>query len=341
MSTQPLAIANTGLVTAIGLNAPAACAAIRTGLTNPSQSRFMNSLGELIVNHAVPLAQSWRGRQRLLQMAAMAAQECLAQVDRSQWGEIPLLLCVAEEGRPGRMMGLDGPLFTDLCTLMEAQFSNDSRVVPHGRVSAAVALLQARRLIYQANVPATLIVAVDSLLTWPTLRELDKQRRLLSTANSNGFLPGEGAAAVLVSRPSQPGQLTITGLGFAKESAPITSEEPLRGDGLSRAIKDALAEAGCDMFDMDLRIADLSGEQYYFKEAALALSRTLKRRKETFDIWHPADCVGEIGSAIGPAMLAVASAGVRKGYAPGNTILLHASNDAGQRAAMVARHWVN
>ncbi|HKE96693.1 MAG TPA: hypothetical protein VKB34_20455, partial [Povalibacter sp.] len=263
------------------------------------------------------------------------------QRERTQWNGIPMLLCVAEESRPGRPAGLDGSLLDELWALLDTRFSSDSRVIPHGRVSVAVALLQARRLIYESNVEAVLIVASDSLLTWPTLREFDRQQRLLSGANSNGFLPGEGAAALLVTRPAESGQMVVTGLGFATETATISSEEPLRAEGLSRAINGALAEAGCDMLDMDLRITDLSGEQYYFKEAALALSRTLKRRKETFDIWHPADCVGEIGSGIGPAMLAVADASVRKGYGPGPSILLHVSNDGGQRAAIVLRKWVN
>jgi len=71
------------------------------------------------------------------------------------------------------------------------------------------------------------------------------------------------------------------------------------------------------------------------------LSRTLRRRKEEFDLWHPAECIGEVGSAIGPAMIAVAEAATRKAYAPGPTVLLHAANDAGQRAAIIMRFTVS
>jgi len=91
---------------------------------------------------------------------------------------------------------------------------------------------------------------------------------------------------------------------------------------------------------MSWRIADLSGEQYYFKEAALALQKTLRRRQEAMDLWHPAECIGETGSAIGPAMLGVAAAACHKQYAPGPQILLHTANDAGERAAIVARYSV-
>jgi 3-oxoacyl-[acyl-carrier-protein] synthase-1 len=186
-----------------------------------------------------------------------------------------------------------------------------------------------------------LIVAADSLLTWPTLKTFEEHERLLANRNSNGFVPGEAASALLVSRSAAGPHLEIVGLGFATEPATIEKEEPLRGIGLSLAIDQALQDAGCEMHNMDFRITDISGEQYYFKEAALALSRTLKQRKEEFDIWQPAECIGEVGSAIGPAMLAVAEASGRKAYAPGPAMLVHGANDDGQRAAIVARYVVS
>jgi 3-oxoacyl-[acyl-carrier-protein] synthase-1 len=169
----------------------------------------------------------------------------------------------------------------------------------------------------------------------------EEGERLLTANNSNGFMPGEAASGLLVAPPTSGARLTIAGLGFATEKANIEQDEPLRGDGLSQAIVQALGEAGCEMHDIDFRITDISGEQYYFKEAALALSRVLRRRKEEFDIWHPAECIGECGCAVGPAMIAVAEASARKAYAPGPTMLVHAANDAGQRAAIVTRYMVS
>ena len=92
------------------------------------------------------------------------------------------------------------------------------------------------------------------------------------------------------------------------------------------------------MHDMDFRITDNSGEQYYFKEAALALSRTLRVRKEEFDIWHPAECTGETGAAAGLAIICDAKAACEKRYTKGSNILAHMANDAGQRAALTLKH---
>lgn len=339
MSISPSAIAirRTGLVTSVGLNSAASCAAIRAKVTNPSETRFIDSEGERIMAHAVPLEKPWRGRARLVRMAALAAQECLAGVARERWGEIPLLLCVAEHERPGRLQGLDDLLFDELQDLLGASFSGDSLVVAHGRVSALVALAQAQRLIGSESVPLVLIVAVDSLLEWPTLGAYERGNRLLTAENSNGFIPGEGAGALLVGSAGGEGGLLCAGIGFGIEKAHIGTEEPLRGDGLSAAIEAGLAQAGCAMHDIDYRVTDLSGEQYYFKEATLALARTLRQRKESFDIWHPAECIGEAGALAGAAVLAVADAAGRRGYAPGPAVLVHMANDAGQRASAVMR----
>ncbi|MBF3170973.1 hypothetical protein HKT40_24410, partial [Pseudomonas aeruginosa] len=103
--------------------------------------------------------------------------------------------------------------------------------------------------------------------------------------------------------------------------------------GLSQAVRAALAEAGCGLEQMDYRLTDISGEQYYFKEASLTLSRNLRVLKPKFDLWHPADCIGECGAAIGPALLAVALAASRKGYGDGPNVFCHLGNDAGERAA--------
>ncbi|AKJ29688.1 3-oxoacyl-ACP synthase [Caldimonas brevitalea] len=335
MSTYPLAFHRTGLVTAVGLEAASACAAMRCKLTNPSETRFIDSRGEWIMAHQVPLEQPWLGRAKLAKMAAMAIREALSDVPAVDWPNIPLLLCVAEKERPGRTDGLDDTLPRDIERELGQCFDARSAVVPHGRVAVAVALSQARALIYQQRVPYVLIAAADSLLSWPTLSHYDQRRRLLTATNSNGFLPGEGAGALLVGQPSGSSfELHCQGLGFAVEDAHIDSEEPLRAEGLTQAVKHALAEAGCEMHDIDYRITDLSGEQYYFKEAALALARTLRRRKEEFDLWHPAECTGEAGALAGAAVIALADAAGRKGYTRGPAILAHMANDGGQRAAL-------
>jgi 3-oxoacyl-[acyl-carrier-protein] synthase-1 len=255
-------------------------------------------------------------------------------VPKDDWVQIPVLLCVAEADRPGRLEGLDDRLFQDIQAELGARFAPRSAIVAHGRVSAGVALAQARKLIHEDMHSQVLVVATDSLLTWPTLSAYVQEDRLLTPSNSNGFMPGEAAGALLVTGPHGVAELQCVGIGFGVEKAHVDAGEPLRGDGLTLAIKGALLGAGCELHDIDYRIADLSGEQYYFKEASLALNRILRKRKEDFQIWHPAEVIGEAGAASGFACLTVMQMAAAKGYAPGQRSLLHLANDSGARVAI-------
>jgi 3-oxoacyl-[acyl-carrier-protein] synthase I len=337
MTALPIAILNTGMVSSVGTTAAASCAAIRAKLTNPVETRFVNLSGEWIIAQSVKLDLPWRGTVKLARMASMAISECLSVLGRNDWGKIPLVLCIAERERPGRVGDMDSELFTAIQGQLGIEFSHHSMVLPLGRVGVGSALLHARRIIDEMHAPFVVIAATDSLLSSGTLRAYEQAERLLSPQNSNGFIPGEGAAALLVGHAERETDLVCTGVGFGTETSTIFDDSPLRGDGLHQSIKNALADAECDMRDVDFRITDLSGEQYYFKEAALALSRIMRVRKEEFDVWHPAECIGEVGAVSGVAMIVVAHAACLKGYAPGSGILCHAAADDGQRIAVVVR----
>ncbi|MCG7986066.1 MAG: hypothetical protein JAY64_02575 [Candidatus Thiodiazotropha weberae] len=333
----PLAITATGLVTGVGMSAPATCAAIRCAIDNFQETGFMDRDGEWILGCEVPMEKPWRGKTKLLKMAAAAIGEVIQDNPGINLVETPLLLCLAEHSRPGRIIDDDAQFFLDLQQELGVEFSDQSLVIAAGHVSAAVALKHAREMIFQQGVKHVLVASSDTMLVSPTLDHYETQERLLTSENSNGFIPGEAGAAMLVESGEKQTQavLNCDGLGFAVETAHVDSEEPLRAEGLTAAIKASLSDAGCEMGDLDFRITDLSGEQYYFKEASLALSRTLRQRKEEFDIWHPADCVGEVGSSQGLIMLAVLKAACEKDYTKGYRMFAHMGNDDGKRSSLV------
>ena len=184
-----------------------------------------------------------------------------------------------------------------------------SRLIEQGRVGGTVALLQARRLLSDGRHDRVIVAGVDSFLVGATLDFYCKQDRLLTRGNSNGFIPGEAAGAVLLSawREGTAAPLLLCGLGFAREPSPFNAGRPLRADGLTQAIRAALDEAGMTLKDCDHRMADANGEHYRFKGASLAVARLLRSRKTMFSLWHLADAIGEVGAATLPAMLAVLS----------------------------------
>jgi 3-oxoacyl-[acyl-carrier-protein] synthase-1 len=345
MSRQTLAIMASGMVSGVGLNAPASCAAIRCGIDNFQETRFRDSGGEWIIGSSVPMEKSWRGTEKLSKMLALVLQECLSSDSTLSLEEIPIVFCLAEKDRPGRLVELEKRIFLETQEEIGVRFHEKSALLSQGRVGLGIALQQARGLIYGENIPRVIIAGADSLLLGQTLNAYEEQDRLLTSQNSNGFIPGEAAAAVLVgpALATNEAQLLCLGVGSGVERAAEQSELPLRADGLVQAIRDALTEAGCSLGAMDFRITDVSGGQYSFKEASLALTRLLRERKEEFDIWHPADCIGEVGAAIGVVVLVVCLAATRKAYAPGNNILCHFANEDGDRAAIILSYkfgWV-
>ena len=110
MPAQPIAIKSTGLVTSVGLAAPATCAAIRAKISNPTETRCVDSADEWIMAHQVLFDQPWRGLTKLTKMAVMAIDDCLASVSPVDWSQLPVLLCTAELDRPGRVAGIDDRL---------------------------------------------------------------------------------------------------------------------------------------------------------------------------------------------------------------------------------------
>lgn len=335
--SQPVAITAVGMVTGVGLDAPSSCAAIRCAIDGFAETRFMDDGGEWIMGCSVPLEEPWRGKTKLLKMAAAAIRECLEQTPQLKPEQTPLLLCLPETDRPGRVFNDDNAFFLDLQREMGLEFHAKSRVIAMGRVSLGVAMKRARELIHEHQLKHVMIAGADSLLVGATLAEYMEREYVLTSRNSDGFIPGEAGSAIVIEpvyRKAEP-QLICYGLGFGTEAAHVDSEEPLRAEGLTTAIKQALGDAKIEMHDLDFRITDVSGKQYYFKEAALALGRVLRVRKEEFDIWHPADCVGEVGAAIGGVMFGVIRAACTKGYSKGHEVVFHVGNDDGRRVGLV------
>ncbi|MCR9295068.1 MAG: hypothetical protein NXI32_20310 [bacterium] len=338
---KPIAVVATGMVSGVGFDAPSNCAAIRCAIDNFQETRFIDRQGEWIIASEVPLDPPSRGRSKLVRMAALAISECLPGLGATPVEQVPLVVSLAEAERPGRFQGLDSSILEAIAQELGFQFSNQSGVIKNGTVGGVQALDFAARMILEQTASHVLVVGVDTYLVAATLMHLDDNYRLLTPANSNGFIPGEAAAAVLL-RAAAPSptslEFVLQGFGYGREPATLSSEEPFKADGMSATIMQALQHAGCSYDDVDYRMTDISGEQYAFKEASLAAARTMKKVKPEFDLWHPADCIGEVGAAMVPCMLTVATAAAKKEYAPGDGVLFHCANDDEQRAAFVGRY---
>jgi 3-oxoacyl-[acyl-carrier-protein] synthase-1 len=325
------------MVTGVGLNSAASCAAIRCAISNFTETRFHDDGGEWIIGCAVPLEPPWRGLTKLVHLAAPAIGECLVAAEPVKANQIPLLLCVAEKERPGRLAGQDDRLLEEIQRALGVQFHPQSAVIAEGRIGGITAVARAWQLLLDAGRPYCIVAGVDTYLVAGTLNANEAAGRLLTSKNSNGFLPGEAGAAALLGPPGRAGvtDLVCLGVGFGREEAVVGSDKPLRADGLVAAIKAASLNAGISVDEVDYRLTDLGGERYGFKEASLAWTRMRRVRVDRVELLHPADCIGAVGGASVPCVLGIALTAARKKYAPGPVVLCHFGNDTGERAALI------
>jgi 3-oxoacyl-[acyl-carrier-protein] synthase-1 len=134
-------------------------------------------------------------------------------------------------------------------------------------------------------------------------------------------------------------RVNVAGLGFGKEKVSVLSEEPLLGQGLAIAGKQALAEAGWGFHELDFRISDVTGENYGFREHALAEARLARIvRSESQPLWHPADAIGDTGAAVGVIHLLTAATAMSLGYAPGRRAGCFTSSVVGDRAVAALQY---
>jgi 3-oxoacyl-[acyl-carrier-protein] synthase-1 len=195
----------------------------------------------------------------------------------------------------------------------------------------------ARELMTRGHVPLCIIAGVDSLLHVRTLAALEERLRLKTSYHSNGLIPGEAGAAVVVG-PAHKGvhpPLVCEGIGWGQESATVESTEPLRANGLVHAWRTALTESGVELSDVAWRLADANGEQYAFREAQLVLQRLLRIPKPRFPLWLMSEGLGDVGAAAVPCGIGMVLAATLRGYTPGKRVLCHFGSDTGERAALI------
>jgi 3-oxoacyl-[acyl-carrier-protein] synthase I len=332
-----LSLVASGLVTPVGFSAPASLAAIRASFDGFIETRFQCE-GAWLVGAPVQLADTLQTKDTRL--AASVIDECLEALPPHGLRDVALALCVAEVGRPGRAPWLGETFHADVRAAVEHahRLGPENALFERGAVGAVEALEWASTLLGRKRARYVIVAGVDSYLHHATLEAYHAAKRLVTRSNADGFLPGECAAAIAISaEPPSEGSLACVGIGWGREPSATDAAAPHVADGLTAAYRDALAKAALGFESIDYRITDASGEQRAAKEAALVLTRVMRTRKAALPMWQPAECVGHIGAAMVPLMLALALDASREGYAPGPGVLCHVTDEAGLRAALVLR----
>ncbi len=337
--TQSLAILGCGCVSCVGFTAASTCAAIRAKVSGFTMTGFRDKIKGPTIWAEVPLSPSPLDANpfsRLVSLAEMALVECVetAGVDRR---ECPVLLGTREPFRVGP--GVDWSRKALLAETLKSSgvaMHPFSRVFPEGNASCFAALSHARELLTSGHTKVCIVGGVDSLLNPADMRRFGNAYRLNSDEVAQGFVPGEAAAFLAVTREETArGLAKILGLALTREDdgRTVLSNRFSHGTGLEHAMLAAIRDSGRSEQDVAFRISDVNGETYRGLESMLAMFRVYRSQRSHLPHIYPASSVGETGAAAGALLLVVVVTALSKGYAPGSIGVCEASSDAGLRAA--------
>jgi 3-oxoacyl-[acyl-carrier-protein] synthase-1 len=324
------------LVSPVGYSAASTCAALRAGIAVFEELDYRDRIAMPIRGARVDaIGRAKHGRARLKKLARLVLESIEPETAATlPWAQMPLILCTREREVPGaRLNGIFGDL-----RLPDGSEFSDRRTshIAAGQPSAFAALMQARKMLGE-GAQACLVLAIDSLIDARTMTWLDRRMRLRTSDTTDGLIPGEAVCLAVISRrPMTPRYVVLRGLGLGTETATAANDAPFRADGLSGALKTALAEARTEMHDVAFRLSDVAGESYAFEELVIAQIRNTRRTRAEQPLWHAADCIGDTGAAAGLIQFAWAEQAFSRSYAPGNLAALHGSSMAfGGRAAAI------
>jgi 3-oxoacyl-[acyl-carrier-protein] synthase-1 len=333
-TAHDLELLASGAVTAVGLTAAQTCAAVRAGIKRnaPIETQIL-AHKEPRIGARVSADPRLRSddAQWLLNLAARALREC----EPTPNPQTVLLYLVPEQHRahPLGQIG-DSELLVRLELLMDRRFGPSSRVLRSGAAGCVEALGLARELIGSGSAARCLIGGSDSLLRRVDLDALDRDNRLLGPTQSQGLVPSEGAAFMLVGAgdgdPDQRG-VRIRGLGIGYERNTVLGSDSSVGEAFSSALTTAIADAGISESEIDFVAGNYNGERYDAWETSHANARSYRTRRERLPVLWPAASVGEIGVAGGVLAMLVAAAAIEGEYA------LAADGTAGTTASVQVR----
>jgi 3-oxoacyl-[acyl-carrier-protein] synthase-1 len=352
MVPEPALLVGLGLVTAVGLTAAETAASARAGTMRFEESQFHDRRsvpftlaqvpddGLQDVEDAIAAVPGVTSRElRMLRLATTPLTECLAPLAASKRSD-PLPLCLALPEME-TTKALDRGRFLQLLAAqtgnrIDVERSDSSHV---GRAGGVRAVGQAVAAIQSQGADLVIAGAVDTYRDSYVLAKLDAEKRVKSTVNLDGFIPGEGAAFLLLAsaRAAAARGLTpfasVSPAAVAFEAGHLYSAEPYRGDGLAATLAQLVASGVVDSPIADV-YSSMNGESHWGKEWGVGYIRNRAAFKPDHGMHHPADCFGDTGAACGPILIALAALGIKAGYRRGPA-LVYSSSDHGLRAAAV------
>lgn len=348
-ATSQVAVAAVGAFSPLGATWAQTCASIRAGLSRLADHPYYEALThDPEWDEADPLRcamvpgweESLDEPERLGDLAAEAMRDLVQRIPlkRADLGNGGVMLTLPEERDfPGAVDAATGVL----ARLLE-RGGLEGLAVREARAGGAAgffaSLREAGVRIGAGELAFCIVGGADTYFLDRRLEALDQAWRLRTLRNPDGFLPGEAAVVLLLASPrwlASAGMVplcTLGEVGLGREPEAILGDRASSGVGLSSAIEAALGGGGPPAWVL----CDLNGEAYRAFEWGLVQARLGPLLGDVRRITHPADCLGDVGAATGPLLVACAAHAFSRGDRPQGPTLLWASAEDGTRVATVA-----
>jgi 3-oxoacyl-[acyl-carrier-protein] synthase-1 len=351
-----IVVTGAGVLTSLG-QAAQSWAAMRAGFSRIAEREDFHLLGpdeEFDLPAPMRGAEAppaWDGSHpwdRLAELALPALDEALesAGLGRRDWPQVHFAIGLRAPA-PGTAPAEMGRY------VLDAMWTDGALPKPQaasvrfeGHAAGGVAMVDAARALRAGERSCCVVGGVDTFLDPDTIAALDKAFRLRSERGADGFLPGEGAAFVVLEtaghaagRGARP-LATLAGYGLADEPRPLGADEPCAGEGLCEAIRQVVERAGrggAKVPPFAWVMSDQNGERHRAKEWALAVARLHELLDPSLELWHPAENFGDTGPAAVPLLVAIAAETFRRDAAPAAAALVVASSDGPARAGLLLR----
>lgn len=338
-------IVGIGACTPVGRTAWSSAAAVRAGICGFTQHPYMiDTAGEPMRAAIAPWIDiGVTGADRFEALLFPAIDEALETLDERSTDSGRWALAL---GLPSARPGLSENLASDLLARIREHYGRALQGVAtfeNGHAAGLLGLRAATAKLRSGGLDGCIVAGVDSWIEPETLEWLEQCDQLHGAGplnNAWGFIPGEGAGALLLVREGMatsldlPPLARVLAVGASHEPKRIKTETVCIGEGLTAAFRVALSALppGAQVSDI---YCDMNGEPYRADEFGFTALRTKEHFESASDFIAPADTWGDVSAASGPLHLALACAAAQKHYARGAYAFAWASAEMGERAAAV------
>lgn len=332
-----------GNQTPVGTQAGITAASMRAGFSGFSLSDVFedNDWEAVRIAYAEYLRENLGILSQLVHLASPALIESLSPLIKLDNPEVEIPLIIAlPRSRPGLPVDLSRQFLGRLLkTLGEVKARLPIEIIEGGNEGFIEGLKKAREILKSGEF--CLVGGVDSFIDKETIHWLENdQKRLRSSSQKNGFIPGHAAGFCLLTKESvilEKGLRPIATLlaeTTLMEESPFSSGNPSTGVGLTRAVAEVLKTVPEERV-IDQIYANLNGEPYNARDLAYAVMSAGPRIGNVGDLIAPHDSWGEIGVAAGPVLVSLAAESAKRGYARGPLNLITLTSLESARSAIL------